>query len=69
LYPPALTEPARDARHGFPHLLGGTRIGETNKGAAVHRIEIDARVAATRAFSSIWLANSKLSEVNFETSA
>src|SRR6478736_7230144 len=38
-----LTEPARDARYRFTHLVGRARVGEANETAAVDRIEIDAR--------------------------
>ena len=38
-----LAEPARDPRHRFPHLIGRTRIGKADEGAAVDRVEIDAR--------------------------
>src|SRR5258707_12298814 len=38
-----LCKPARNARHGFAHLVGRARIGEANETAAVDRIEIDAR--------------------------
>src|SRR4030095_10277223 len=40
---PALSKPARDARHRFPHLVSRARVGEANEAAAVDRIEIDAR--------------------------
>jgi hypothetical protein len=38
-----LSEPARDARHRFAHVVGRARVGKANEGAAVDRIEIDAR--------------------------
>src|SRR4029450_5663783 len=39
---PALSKPARDARHRFAHLVSRARVGEANEAAAVNRIEIDA---------------------------
>src|SRR6187399_2721456 len=38
-----LSQPPRDARHRFTHLVGRARVGEANEAAAVDRIEIDAR--------------------------
>src|SRR4051812_12908219 len=37
-----LREPSRDARHGFAHVLGRTRVGKTDVAVSVHRIEVDA---------------------------
>ena len=40
---PALSQPPRDARYRFTHLVSRARVGEANEAAAVDRIEIDAR--------------------------
>ena len=36
-----LSQPFRDARDGFAHLVGGTRVGKANELTAVNRVEID----------------------------
>src|SRR4030095_1616521 len=40
---PALSKPARDARHRFAHLVSRARVGEANETAAMDRIEVAAR--------------------------
>src|SRR5258705_9071400 len=39
----ALAKPPRDPRHSLTHLVGRAGVGETNEGAAMDRIEVDAR--------------------------
>src|SRR5665213_4433388 len=40
--PYGLSEPARDPRHRFAHVLGRTRVGKADEPAAVDRVEVDA---------------------------
>ena len=61
-------EPSLDACDGLAHLVGRTRIGKANEPAAMQRIEVDAGGRRDVRLSSICWANSKLSEVNTETS-
>src|SRR4051794_780107 len=39
----ALRKPARDARHGFAHVVGRARVAETDIPVPMHRIEVYAR--------------------------